>query len=98
MLDEKLELKYRCKIKTLKKDGESMKVQEILRVSQTLTADDYLQTSGFPNRSRFREMIEIALSEANLPWFSKLDFRSVLFFKPTIIGPKSLTTSDRFRA
>jgi hypothetical protein len=65
MLDEKLELKYRCKIKTLKKDGESMKVRgKYLEVSQTLTADDYLQTSGFPNRSCFREMIEIALSEA----------------------------------
>ncbi len=65
MLDEKLELKYRCKIKTLKKDGESMKVRgKYLEVSQTLTADDYLQTSGFPNRSRFREMIEVALSEA----------------------------------
>ena len=65
MLDENLELKYRCKIKTLKKDGESMKVRgKFLEVSQTLTADDYLQTSGFPNRSRFREMIEIALSEA----------------------------------
>ena len=55
MLDEKLELKYRCKIKTLKKDGESMKVRgKYLEVSQTLSADDYLQTSGFPNRSRFR--------------------------------------------
>jgi hypothetical protein len=42
-----------------------MKVRgKYLEVSQTLTADDYLQTSGFPNRSRFREMIEIALSEA----------------------------------
>ena len=65
MVDENLELKYRCKIKTLKKEGESMKVRgKYLEVSQTLTADDYLQTSGFPNRSRFREMIEIALSEA----------------------------------
>ncbi len=65
MLDEKLALKYRCKIKTLKKDGENMKVRgKYLEVSQILTADDYLQASGFPNRSRFREMIEIALSEA----------------------------------
>ena len=65
MVDENLELKYRCKIKTLKKEGESMKARgKYLEVSQTLTADDYLQTSGFPNRSRFREMIEIALSEA----------------------------------
>ena len=65
MVDQNLELKYRCKIKTLKKDGESMKVRgKTLEVSQTLTANDYLQTSGFPNRSRFREMIETAMSEA----------------------------------
>ncbi|RZO48667.1 MAG: hypothetical protein EVA80_00825 [Proteobacteria bacterium] len=65
MVDENLELKYRCKIKTLKKDGESMKVRgKSLEIIQTLTTDDYLQTSGFPNRSRFREVIEIALSEA----------------------------------
>ena len=42
-----------------------MKVRgKYLEISQILTADDYLQASGFPNRLRFREMIEIALSEA----------------------------------
>ena len=65
MVEHNLELKYRCKIKTLKKDGESVKVRgKNLEVSQTMTSDDYLQISGFPNRSRFREMIETALSEA----------------------------------
>ena len=65
MVEHNLELKYRCKIKTLKKDGESVKVRgKNLEVSQTMTSNDYLQTSGFPNRSRFREMIETALSEA----------------------------------
>ena len=65
MVEHNLELKYRCKIKTLKKEGESVKVRgKNLEVSQTMTSDDYLQTSGFPNRSRFREMIETALSEA----------------------------------
>ena len=65
MVNQILELRYRCKIKTLKKNGESMKVRgKSLEIIQTLTTDDYLQTSGFPNRSRFREMIENALSEA----------------------------------
>lgn len=65
MVEHNLELKYRCKIKTLKKDGESVKVRgKNLEVTQTMSSDDYLQTSGFPNRSRFREMIETALSEA----------------------------------
>jgi hypothetical protein len=65
IVNQNLELRYRCKIKTLKKDGESMKVRgKNLEVTQKLTADDYLQTSGFPNRTRFRELIDSALSEA----------------------------------
>ena len=86
MLDEKLELKYRCKTR-LSKKGESMKMRKYLEVSQTLTAR-IIPDKRLPKQITLREMIEIAVRRS-LPWCSKLDFRSVLFLKPTIIGPKS---------
>lgn len=64
MREEKLEIRYRCKVKTLKRDGENMKVRgKNLEISQVLTAEEYLQASGFPNRAKFREMIDKALTD-----------------------------------
>jgi hypothetical protein len=65
LLDDRLELRYKCKIKTLKRDGETMKVRgKNLEISQNLTRDEYLQGSGFPNRNKFREVIDEALNAA----------------------------------
>lgn len=64
ILQEQLQIRYVFRLRSLKRDGESMKVKRKKKeVEQALDSTEYLLPGGFPNRNRMRESIDAALEE-----------------------------------
>ena len=64
ILQERLEIRYGFRVRSLKREGESMKVRRKKKeVEQALDSTEYLLPGGFPNRNLLRESIDAALEE-----------------------------------